>query len=430
MQAFAPRVLQLFTPTQLRAELERVGAEPSPDAGARAQAVMAEQLQRAEFRIVKLERIGLALARLLYQELVIEGGQVITAPRLEHTGAGETATLLCGTRYQFEHLLVRLRWQPSEELALLADELESALNRFGSAPPPFQQGAWHFDWGHRTYVMGILNLTPDSFSGDGLLQPGEPPGTTVERVRARARALVASGADLLDLGGESTRPGAEPVDAATELERVLPSVRALADAVRVPLSIDTSKAEVAAAALDAGADWVNDVTGLRGDPKMAQLVAARGAAIVITHNGRPDPQARDWLSALVAELAAQVTVARDAGIAPDHIILDPGLGFGKTVAQNLELINRLGELRVLGHALLIGPSRKGFIRKVLGARREAEAEAKPEWQGTAAAVTAGILRGADIVRVHDVAAMARVARLADALVRDSQSANESNPHTR
>lgn len=279
-----------------------------------------------------------------------------------------------------------------------------------------------FNWGHRTYIMGVINITPDSFSGDGVLG-----GDFLPRVVARARQFAADGADILDLGGESTRPGSTPVSAADELARVEPAVRAVREALpEATISVDTYRAGVAEAALDAGADWINDVWGLRMDPAMAGLAAGRGCPVVIMHN-RSKPkdveqetrlggryvgvQYDDLLGDIRRELAGQVELALKAGVAAAQIILDPGLGFGKTVEQNLELLDRLGELKTLGRPILIGPSRKSFIGYTLDLPPDDRVE------GTAAAVAVGIARGADIIRVHDVRAMARVARMTDAIVR-------------
>jgi dihydropteroate synthase len=277
-------------------------------------------------------------------------------------------------------------------------------------------------WGSRTFVMGVINVTPDSFSGDGLAARVDP----VEASLAQARDYVAAGADILDLGGESTRPGAAPVTEAEELARVVPAVRAIAAELDVILSVDTYKAAVAAAALDAGADWVNDVWGLRADPALARVASERGAPVVLMHNAsRPadaELQARlggryvgvkyaNLVEEVKRELLESVALAHRAGIPDERILLDPGVGFGKTVEQNLELVDRLGEIKSLGYPLLLGVSRKGFIGYTLDLPVDQRVE------GTAAAVAVGIARGADIVRVHDVAAMVRVARMTDAIVR-------------
>ena len=281
----------------------------------------------------------------------------------------------------------------------------------------------HFKWGVRTYIMGILNVTPDSFSGDGLAQAG---GDVVPVAVAQALQLVADGADILDVGGESTRPGAVAVGADEELARVIPVISALAAETDIPISIDTYKAKVAAAALEAGASIVNDVWGLRMDPEMAGLVAARRAPVVLTHNrSRPRDavqEARlggryvgakydDLLGDVTRELQASIALAHAAGVADEQIILDPGIGFGKTVEQNLELTRRLAHFTRLGYPLLYGSSRKSFIGYTLDLPPGERAA------GTAATVAIAIEHGADIVRVHDVRMIARVARMTDAIVR-------------
>ncbi len=283
-----------------------------------------------------------------------------------------------------------------------------------------------FEWGRRTYVMGIINVTPDSFSGDGLAL-GDEPDAVLDQVAHQAARFVADGADILDVGGESTRPGSSPVTADEELARVIPAVRAVrAAAPDAIISIDTYRAAVAEVALDAGADWINDVWGLRMDPAMAGLVAERGCPIIIMHNRSKPKDVNqeerlggryigvhydDLLGDIRAELSAQVDIALSAGVRRDRIILDPGIGFGKTVEQNLELLDRMGEIRAMGFPVLLGPSRKSFIGYALDLPPDQRME------GTAAAVSIGIDRGADIIRVHDVAAMSRVARMTDAIVR-------------
>ncbi|HZS92301.1 MAG TPA: dihydropteroate synthase [Chloroflexota bacterium] len=261
-----------------------------------------------------------------------------------------------------------------------------------------------FVWGARTYLMGIVNVTPDSFSGDGL-------HLDLDAIVARARAFEAAGADIIDVGGESTRPGHEPVDEATEMARAIPAVRAIAAAVSVPISIDTYKAAVAEAALEAGARVVNDVWALAADPRMAELVARAQVPVILMHN-QHGTEYRDLIPDIIMALAARVQAAEAAGIARERIIVDPGIGFGKTFEHNLEVMDRLDEFKVLGLPILLGTSRKRYIGRLLdGAPPEQRVE------GTAAAVAIGIARGADIVRVHDVAEMARVVRVADAITR-------------
>ena len=264
-------------------------------------------------------------------------------------------------------------------------------------------GDHEFHWGSRTYVMGIVNVTPDSFSGDGV--------TDLEMAVAQARQMEQEGADLIDIGGESTRPetwAGPGLSVEDELARVIPVVARVAAVVGVPVSIDTYKATVAERAIVAGAALVNDVWGLRRDPQMAATVAAAGVPVVLMHN-KPGGGYHDLIGEISASLRESAELARAAGVADDRIIVDPGIGFGKTREENLEIIRRLLELRRLGFPLLIGPSRKSFIGKTL------DLPAGERLEGTAAAVALSIAGGADIVRVHDVKAMVRVARMADAI---------------
>jgi dihydropteroate synthase len=288
-----------------------------------------------------------------------------------------------------------------------------------------------FAWGSRTYLMGILNITPDSFSGDGLLSAAAASGEWPEReimqaVLAQAHRYVQAGADILDVGGESTRPGSQALQAEEEMQRVLPVIRLLAAELNVVISIDTYKASIAEAALQAGAHIVNDVWALRADPSLAEVAARYQAPLILMHNrsswahaeikeglgGRYIGMAyEDLLCDIRRELMESVAIAREAGVPDEHLILDPGIGFGKTVEQNLELLDRLGEISELGYPLLLGPSRKSFIGYTL------DKPAGQRLEGTAAAVAVGIARGADIVRVHDMEFMAQVARMTDAIVR-------------
>jgi dihydropteroate synthase len=261
-------------------------------------------------------------------------------------------------------------------------------------------GGRRFDWGSRTYVMGIVNVTPDSFSGDGL-------GADRDAAVAQGLRMVEEGADMLDVGGESTRPGHVPVSAAEEMERTEAVVARLARESRVPVSIDTSKVEVARAAVAAGATIVNDVWGLSRSPELAELAARNGCGVVVMHNQEGTDYAADVLEEIKRFLRSAVGAAIAAGVSRERILIDPGIGFGKTADQNWEVMRRLHELRELGQPVLIGTSRKSFIGKLL------DLPVTDRLEGTAATVTAAILRGADVVRVHDVREMTRVARVAD-----------------
>lgn len=265
------------------------------------------------------------------------------------------------------------------------------------------------EWGRRTYIMGIINVTPDSFSGDGVMD--------VPAAVARARQMLADGADIIDVGGESTRPGARSVPLDEELHRVIPVVAALAGEAGPVVSVDTMKSEVAHRALQAGAAMINDVSALRADPGMSAVAAEHEAPVVLMHGyGGPTPTASskraDIISEILEFLHERIDVAVASGIPRDHILVDPGFGFGKSVQQNLDVVRRLSELRATGRPIVIGPSRKGTIGHVLGGLPVGE-----RLEGTGAAVAVSIVNGADIVRVHDVRAMARVARVTDAIVR-------------
>jgi dihydropteroate synthase len=269
-------------------------------------------------------------------------------------------------------------------------------------------GPTTFAWGERTFVMGIINVTPDSFSGDGLVASGDDP---VAAAVERGRRMAAEGADVLDVGGESTRPGHVAVAADEEQERVVPVIIALRQALPdVPISVDTTKAVVAAAALDAGADMVNDVWGVGSDDTLVRLAAERRVPLVVMHN-RAEPRYRDLMTEVIADLEAALARAVRLGVPGDALIVDPGFGFGKTPEQNLILVRELSALRVLGRPILLGTSRKSTLGRVLDLPVEERLEA------TLATTALGIAGGADMVRVHDVRANVRAARISDAVVR-------------
>ena len=267
-------------------------------------------------------------------------------------------------------------------------------------------GNMEFRWGQRTYVMGIVNVDPDSFSGDGLRD--------AESAIAQGKRFAAEGADIIDVGGESTRPGFKPISVDEELGRVMPVIERLAGELSVPVSIDTYKSEVARRAVAAGARMINDVWELKRDPKLARVAAEAGVPLVISQNQRGS-KFHDFFPELIASLKKSMQIALDAGVAWDNIIIDPGVGFGKTVEQNVEIVRRLAELKALGRPILLGTSRKSFIGHVL------DLPVDQRLEGTAATVAIGIANGADMVRVHDVAQMVRVVKMSDAIVRGKQS---------
>ena len=269
------------------------------------------------------------------------------------------------------------------------------------------------EWGQRTYVMGIINVTPDSFAGDGIIDESLTVEEITTRAVAQAQGFVAEGAAMIDVGGESTRPNFAPVPLEEELARVIPVIQALRSSLPAEalISIDTYKAEVARQALDAGAAIINDIWALRHDPAMAALAGERAVPVILMANMR-DIQKREIVSDVMRFLSRSIDIALAAGVEWERIIIDPGIGFGTTPQENLTLLRRLGELRVLGRPILLGVSRKSTIGLVLGGLPPEE-----RVEGTAAAVALGIAQGADIVRVHDVREMMRVVKMSDAIAR-------------
>lgn len=259
-----------------------------------------------------------------------------------------------------------------------------------------------FNWGERTYLMGIVNVSPDSFSGDGL--------SNLDSAISQAMHFIGLGADIIDIGGESTRPDAQPVSEEEETVRVVPVIEELSRRTSVPISVDTYKKTVARAAIKAGAGIINDVWGLKKSPELAEIAAAAKIPLIITSNQRGEA-CRDIIPAVISDLEGKIRLAENSGVKPENIIIDPGIGFGKTAEQNLEIIRRLFELKSLGKPILLGTSRKSFIGRVL------DLPENQRFEGTAATVAIGIANGADIVRVHDVEQMLLICRMSDAIIR-------------
>ncbi|MBN1689578.1 MAG: dihydropteroate synthase [Dehalococcoidia bacterium] len=258
-----------------------------------------------------------------------------------------------------------------------------------------------FRWRQRTYIMGIINLSPDSFSGDGL--------DSLDSARRRAIQMVKEGADIIDVGGESTRPDADSISADEEKRRVIPFISSISRDIGVPVSIDTYKYEVAAEALNAGACMINDICGNSVESGMVKLAAEKNMPIVLTGNQR-GKKITDILEAVTSQLKDLIERSIACGVRPENIIVDPGVGFGKTVEQNLEIVRRLDEIRALGYPVLLGTSRKSFIAATVGSSQE------ERFMGTAASLAIGITRGADLVRVHDVRQMKMICRMSDAIM--------------
>jgi len=319
-----------------------------------------------------------------------------------------------GNLSQFNRLREKLKPQPFN-LNVLGKELSVVLANYRRGAFFIDARGYKLDLSRRTCVMGILNLTPDSFSGDGLYRSAGGTGRGREAIRAYAEDMIAGGARILDVGGESSRPGAKPVPVKEEIARTIPVIQYLAQKIKVPISIDTSKPEVAKQALDNGACMVNDISGLRDDA-MLKVVSRSHAAVVIMHmKGRPrtmqrDPVYKSLIDDIVDYLKNAVARAEEAGIAGDKIIIDPGIGFGKTPGHNLEILRRLREFKILGKPILAGPSRKYFIGKLLNAQPQRRVS------GTIASCVLAAVNGANIVRVHDVKEVAEALTVSDAIL--------------
>jgi dihydropteroate synthase len=271
---------------------------------------------------------------------------------------------------------------------------------------PTRAGNTIFNWGEKTYVMGIVNMSPDSFSGDGI-------GPDVGRAAEQALRMVEEGADVIDVGGESTRPGTVPTpdDVETETKLVVPIIKRLAGEVKIPISVDTYKSRVAEKALEAGATILNDIWGLKKDPLLAKLAFEAKVPIILMANQREDPARVGIVAKVTAYLEEGIRTALEAGVPPENIIIDPGCGFGKSLEQNLELVNRLADLKALGKPILLGTSRKSMIGLVL------DLPAEQRLEGNLAITAIGVANGADIVRVHDVKQTALVCKMSDAIIR-------------
>jgi dihydropteroate synthase len=390
-------------------ELAAIGAQES------GRIIMAA---KSDFLALKLERVPCVAANVLKQEMLARGGDCAVHRDCVTLDAEQTAVLLTGTRAQIEDLTAKLDEQ-GFGLPAIASELRALLGNLDWRPSPVTIRGRTLPLGERTLVMGIVNVTPDSFSGDGL-------GDNTEAAVAQALRMVEEGADIIDIGGMSTRPGSDPVSLEEELRRVIPVVRKLLVNKSLPaaISVDTIRSEVARSALDAGVHIVNDISGLRDDPAIAAAVAEHEAGLVVMHiQGTPrtmqqDPHYDDLLGEVTSYLRAAVRSAELAGIPRERVWVDPGIGFGKTLEHNLELLNRLDELRSLGCAILVGTSRKGFIGRLLAPLVGGNPPPPQERVvGSGATVALSIARGASIVRVHDVRHAVEVARVADAIVR-------------
>lgn len=396
-----PRVLSSGSLTGIDPDiLSRMGVDPGG---------IQRMVTKLHYRLIYLQQIPSRCANILKQEMLALGGDAAVARGTVACSIETTPVLLMGTEKQILKLCERLPAQPFG-LKKVAEEIETVVDRYVQVPSVWQGVRSNIDLS-QPRIMAVLNVTPDSFSdGGSYLRP--------EDAIEQAKRLADDGADIIDIGGESTRPGSKPVSVEEELQRVVPVIEQIAVNIGVSCSIDTTKAAVAKAAIDAGAEFINDVSGLTFDIDMAAVAAKSGAGLAVMHTrGRPDVMQSDTeyvdlVSEVYAALFRSVTIAESAGIARDRIAVDPGIGFGKSVEGNIELLRRLDEFRSLGLPILLGTSRKSFIGKIL-----AQDDPQNRLAGTLSTVALGVAAGASIFRVHDVREAREAAMVAHAVTK-------------
>ena len=360
---------------------------------------------------IVIEGIASIIANGIKQGMLSLGGNAVLAGDVDAcNSAPRTDVILMGTLMQLQMFCDKNSLRPSG-LSEIAGQISAVMKNVFLDHIPLRTARREIRIGERTLIMGILNVTPDSFSDGGKFM--EPEKAVEDGVR-----MAMEGADILDIGGESTRPGSDPVSIDEEMGRVLPVIRDLSKKINIPLSVDTMKAEVAREALAAGAEIVNDVSAMNYDSQMAKVIADAGAAVILMHmRGTPkvmqtgDLAYRSLRGDIISFLEKRIENAIENGVDPERIIVDPGLGFGKTQTDNLRLIKYLREFKSLGRPIMIGASRKSFIGRITGE------DSHERREGTAAAITVAITNGCNIIRVHDVSAMKKTAAVADAVIR-------------
>ncbi|OHB29383.1 MAG: dihydropteroate synthase [Desulfuromonadaceae bacterium GWC2_58_13] len=383
---FSPRLIHVETEAEARREILRIGADPGG---------VERMAAKMVNRLVALVQVPCRAANILKQEMLSVGGDAAVARGSVACSVPETDVILIGNLKQLRQLGGRLELQPFG-LRELAGELRGLLARLDRLPAYLAGRSCRLSL-DRPRIMGILNVTPDSFSDGGCY-------FSLQAALEKGLELAREGADIIDVGGESTRPGALPVSTQEEIDRVAPVIEALSAEVSCPLSVDTTKSSVAAAAIAAGAEFINDISGLQFDPAMVEVAARSGAGLFLMHTrGRPetmqaDIRYQDLVAEVIDYLRGSIAMAEQAGVPRDRLAVDPGIGFGKSVEGNLELLRRIGEFHSLGCPILLGTSRKGFIGKILG-----EQDPARRLYGTLATVALGVRQGVMIHRVHDVA---------------------------
>jgi len=394
-----PRVLILRNERGVEDELKKIGVS---------QQALKILAPKAFHYLIKLEGVPSPTANLLKQEMLSVMADAAISKEVASFTSKKSDVLLIGTEAQFKKLLPRLNRQ-SFNLPGISQRLAELLKNLKKDKFVLSFKEKKMDLARKVAVMGILNLTPDSFYNGGRY-------TTQSRVLKRVEEMVKEGADLIDVGGESTRPGAKEVDLEEEIRRVIPVISKMRELFEIPVSIDTYKAKVAKEALEAGVDMVNDISGLRFDPRLKEVIARSGAAVVLMHiKGTPrdmqnNPQYESLMGEIISCLSESIRLAQKAGIDLEKIIVDPGIGFGKRIEHNLQILNHLGELRSLGRPILVGASRKSFIGNVLKLPLEERLE------GGLAAASFAVMQGAKIIRTHDVKPTRRAVDLTQAII--------------
>ena len=394
------RCLSLRSPRDILEVLRKVGVDPYG---------MEAMLPKMTNLNILIEGVECKIANIIKQEMLSVGGDAAVSRYAVSCGVAATDVVIMGTVKQIQRFAEKITIQPFK-LGYLANAVKEAISNCAKDLFVLRTCRRKMVIGDRSLVMGVINVTPDSFSDGGRFSS---PAAAVEH----GLKMVDEGADFIDIGGESTRPGAKPVSLMEELKRVIPVVKGLSGRIDVPLSVDTTKAEVAKAALDQGAEIINDISALRFDDSMPKVIAENSAAVILMHmRGTPRTMQEGDLSysslcgEIIKFLRQQMDRAVQSGVSPEQMMVDPGIGFGKTPGDNMKLLKHLSEFKVLGRPIVSGVSRKSFIGKVLGG------EPMERGEGTAAAVVVSIMNGSNVVRVHDVGAIKRVVAMTDAII--------------
>jgi dihydropteroate synthase len=398
MKNYCARVINLENIDEAKRELKDIGVYEGE---------LREMAEKAVFRNLKIKNLDIRSANILSQMALSLGASVSVTKEFFDLNIGKSDIIISANLSQYNklyHKLIKNRL----DLSTVAEEIKDVLVKYDRKITPVVIGGQEFDFENKSYVMGILNITPDSFSDGGK-------NSCIDEAVKNAKMMVEHGAHIIDIGGESSRPGAEYVPVDNELERVLPVLERLVKEIDVPISIDTYKAEVARECLKLGAHIINDISGLKADSDMAKVISDAGAYCILMHmQGTPktmqsNPKYDDLIDDLIYELKKSIVIAKNAGVESEKIILDPGIGFGKTFDHNLEILNRMDEFKSLGKPILIGASRKKFIGDILSS------EVGDRLEGSLAVATISAYKGAAILRVHDVRETSKVLKVADAI---------------